>query len=116
MQRFPPADKVFRLSASWEGDTLSVRWYLLPGYYLYRHRLGFAAADATLGKPRLPEGEAKQDPYFGHVVIYRDELLVSIPVKKAGHNIQLEVRYQGCADAGYCYPPQKKVLNVEKLQ
>lgn len=114
--RFLPVDQAFQLNASWEDNALSVRWYVRPGYYLYRHRLGFKAQDATLGEPVLPEGEAKEDPYFGHVVIYRDELLVSIPVVKAGDTITLEVRYQGCADAGYCYPPQKRTVNVVNVQ
>ena len=114
--RFLPVDKAFRLSASWEGGKISVRWYLMPGYYLYRHRLGFASPDATLGKPEIPQGETEQDPYFGKVQIYRDELLVDIPVSDGGHSVSLEVRYQGCADAGYCYPPQKRLLKVTKLQ
>lgn len=114
--RFLPVDKAFQLSASWEGDKVIVRWYLMPGYYLYRHRLGFDSPDATLGKPELPDGEEEQDPYFGKVQIYRDELLVDVPVSRAGQSMTLAVRYQGCADAGYCYPPQKRLLKVVKLQ
>ena len=88
----------------------------MPGYYLYRDRLGFSASNASLGKPELPSGEVEHDAYFGKVAIYRDELLVNIPVIKAGKSITLEVRYQGCADAGYCYPPQKRTLKLVNLQ
>lgn len=112
--RFLPVDKAFQLSAAWEGGKIVVQWYLMPGYYLYRSRLGFESPDASLGKPELPTGELEQDPFFGSVHIYRDALLVDVPVAKAGDSVTLEVRYQGCADAGYCYPPQKRQLKVVK--
>lgn len=114
--RFLPVNRAFRLSVSPEDRSISVRWYISPGYYLYRGRLGFSSPDATLGKPELPKGQEEQDPYFGKVVIYRDELLVTLPIVKSGKRLKLEVRYQGCADAGYCYPPQKRLLNVTNVQ
>lgn len=113
--RFPPADQVFRLDATRDGNTVTLRWYIQPGYYLYRHRLKFTATGAKLGAPVIPAGEKKQDEYFGEVEVYRDELAVQVPIVAMGKDVELVVGYQGCADAGYCYPPQKKTINVANL-
>lgn len=115
-QRFLAVDRAFQLDVSWQGDDISVGWYIRPGYYLYRNRLGFSSPNAQLGKPVLPKGIKDQDPYFGKVVIYRHNLLVKLPVIKSGKILTLIVRYQGCADAGYCYPPQKRTLKVVNAQ
>ena len=89
---------------------------MMPGYYLYRDRLSFKVTSGKAGPPHLPDGEKKEDPYFGKVEVYRDELLVDLPVVEAGDSVTIQVGYQGCADAGYCYPPQKRQLNVVKLR
>ena len=115
-QRFLPVDQAFQLGAIWEGHIITIRWYARPGYYLYRHRLSFSSSNAELGKPVIPQGEPEDDPYFGKVEIYRGDLLVKIPVVKSGKMVSLDVGYQGCADAGYCYPPQKRQINLVKAQ
>ena len=115
-QQFLPVDQAFQLGAIWQGDTITVRWYARPGYYLYRHRLSFSSPNARLGKPEIPQGQPEDDPYFGKVEIYRGDLLVKIPVVKSAKTIALDVGYQGCADAGYCYPPQKRQINLVKAQ
>lgn len=70
----------------------------------------------TLGEAELPPGIHHEDPYFGPQEIYRGSFEMRIPYSAAGAppaRIKLELRYQGCADAGLCYPPQTKVIVVE---
>ncbi|MBD3649006.1 MAG: hypothetical protein HUJ31_16490 [Pseudomonadales bacterium] len=114
--KFLPVDEAFQLTASIEGKVIVLRWQVMPGYYLYRHRLGFEAAGAELGEPRIPAGEQKYDEYFGAVEVYHDELSVSLPIDKGRvEELDLSVSYQGCADAGLCYPPQKRTVLGENL-
>ena len=117
-QKFLPADEVFHVSATAAGpNAVRLAWTIRDGYYLYRSRLKVGTADvATLGALQLPQGQIKMDPYFGREEIYRHELAGVLPLGgdlAALHgNISLRVTYQGCADAGLCYPPITKTLAV----
>ena len=113
---FLPPEQAFQLSASADGaNTVRLDWLIAPGYYLYRDRIkttSEAGADA-LGTPVFPAGQVKQDEYFGEQVVYHDEVVVLLPVKRSGGGelkLPLSVTYQGCAEAGLCYPPITKVL------
>lgn len=112
---FLPPEQAFVLSVHAAGPReIVARWDIAEHYYLYRSRFAFDAADGAIGEPRLPAGETKHDPYFGDVEIYRDSVEVRIPVAEPGRSraLDLELRYQGCADAGLCYPPQTRTVPV----
>ncbi len=51
----------------------------------------------------LPPGVRKDDPNFGVMEVYHDA--VTMKVSPAGA-AALDVTWQGCAEAGLCYPPQ----------
>ena len=70
----------------------------------------------ALGALQLPTGLIKIDPYFGREEIYRNAVSGTLPVPRetagAARSLSLQVTYQGCADAGLCYPPITKTLTV----
>lgn len=112
-----PVDSAFQLvSAQRDGDAVKLSWVIAPGYYLYRKRLAFepvAPATAKLGAARLPKGATLHDEHFGAVEVYRELLDARLPLAKGAAPLrQLRVRYQGCADAGVCYPPVTKVVDI----
>ena len=114
---FLPVDEAFVFSAvSSSPDRITLRWEIADGYYLYRDKVKLAVADeaATLGTVQFPAGTVHQDDYFGEQVVYYGELLADLPVSApAGtQEIGLDVTYMGCADAGLCYPPTTKRVNV----
>ncbi|MFO1455078.1 MAG: protein-disulfide reductase DsbD [Steroidobacteraceae bacterium] len=116
---FLPPDVAFRVTALADGpDRVRIEWQIAPGYYLYRSRLKFAtdAAVAQLGTPQLPAGQKKTDEYFGEQEVYHDTLVATLPVSRNGASalqLPLSVGFQGCADAGLCYPPETRKLVVE---
>ncbi|MBX3694088.1 MAG: protein-disulfide reductase DsbD [Steroidobacteraceae bacterium] len=116
---FLDPDVAFRLAAIADGpDRVRLTWEIAPDYYLYRERLAVTTTGtgATLGSPTLPRGESHSDEYFGEQEIYREELTATVPVARAGGvamTLPLAVTYQGCADAGLCYPPITKTFNVD---
>ncbi len=116
--KFLPPDEVFHVSGAAAGpDSVRLHWRIRDGYYLYRSRLKVAAAGGvTLGALQLPPGLIKIDPYFGREQIYRHEVTGMLPVERgpvAGPvDVSLRVTYQGCADAGLCYPPITKRIDV----
>nr|UMW97443.1 Cytochrome c-type biogenesis protein DsbD, protein-disulfide reductase [Escherichia coli] len=92
-----------------------MRWRIADGYYLYRHRTSVKADAAFTGATMaLPKGKAYRDEFFGDVETYRKELLGTLTgTPAAGASATtLTVKYQGCADAGVCYPPQTRTLKV----
>lgn len=102
-----------------EGNTLIARWDIAQGYYMYRDKFAFTLVDAAgveLGTPVFPPGKIKNDESFGRMEVYYDAVAVTIPVQRATSNaaeIRLQAVYQGCADAGFCYPPLTKTVSLD---
>jgi len=110
-----PVDQAFVLGASAPTrDRIEVRWKIADGYYLYRHRTAVKASGAFAGENlRLPDGKPHVDEFFGPVETYRGELVAVLEGRATGDGpVELEVKYQGCADIGICYPPQTRRLQV----
>lgn len=115
--KFLPADQVFHVAATAAGqDAIRLDWWIRDGYYLYRSRLKVSAGNGVaLGSLALPAGQIKMDPYFGREEIYRNGVSGTLAVAggtAGARNLLLQVTYQGCADAGLCYPPITKTLAV----
>ena len=113
---FLQVDKAFKMSSLTSEQDVIVRWQIAPEYYLYKHQFLFSVKTDT-DVPRtivvsLPNGKHKHDEYFGDVETYYGELEVNVPV--SSDNFEINVQYQGCADAGLCYPPQKRTI-VRKM-
>ena len=110
-----PPDQAFKISAkAITSDQLEISWEIAEGYYLYRNKMQFKSKTEQIHTvtPVFPAGETKHDENFGDVVIYRNNLRIPVSLAAANEasSIQLLVQYQGCADRGICYPPQKKTL------
>jgi thiol:disulfide interchange protein DsbD len=107
---FLDPEMAFGFSASQTApDRFKLKWEIADGYYLYRDKLRFTATPEVLGAAQLPPGILKQDPLFGQVEVYEKSLEVELPFRAEGlDNLVLTVNYQGCAQAGLCYPPMEK--------
>jgi len=111
---FLEPDQAFRFAAETTPDgAVLARWEIADRYYLYRDKLRFTVKDGagvSLGKPIFPPGKIKEDPGFGQVEVYFHSVEVRLPVTGGapGQGFDLEVGYQGCAEAGICYPPMTK--------
>ncbi len=112
-------DAAFKLSARATGpDTVEVEWQIAKGYYLYRKRMGFSTdtPQVQLGEAQFPKGQIKNDEFFGEMEVYHDTVTAKLPVARpagAAIKLTLTVKYQGCAEAGLCYNPLTKVIDVE---
>ena len=99
-------------------DRAVARWQIAEGYYLYRDKFAFALHDAegvALGSYTFPPGVEKVDESFGRSEVYHNHVSFELPLTRnttSAQVVTLEVRYQGCADAGLCYPPIIKNLPV----
>lgn len=108
----PGADDVFKLSAlRGANGALKLHWIIDEGNYLYRDSIEAKSDGKTLAL-QTPAGERKDDPNFGEVEVYHNTLDVSAEVPDAG---SLSVTYRGCAEAGICYPPISKSIDLKTL-
>jgi thiol:disulfide interchange protein DsbD len=111
-------DEAFQLTTTLdETGKLEANWVIAEGYYLYRSKVKITAQTdgVTLGETRLPKGKIKEDDYFGKTEIYRHTLKATTPFKTetaATESLTFSITYQGCADIGVCYPPEKKQVTL----
>lgn len=118
-EEFLPADKAFQLSVTpQDANTLAARWKIADGYYLYRDKMRFSLKDASgvrLRAVSLPQGRVEQDEFFGKTQIYPWDISVLLPLARTGgdtKSVTFRVQYQGCAEAGICYPPITKEVHL----
>jgi thiol:disulfide interchange protein DsbD len=115
---FLEADQAFRFDALAAGaDRVRLNWVIAPGYYLYRARIHIATPSTAvhLGTAQMPNGQIKNDEYFGKQEIYHGDLSAVVPLSRSAAgalDLPLQVTYQGCAEAGLCYPPITKNVTV----
>jgi thiol:disulfide interchange protein DsbD len=112
---FLPPDVAFRLSAVIDGNLVRVRWVIADGYYLYRQKIAIKAEspDLSVSAPTLPNGILKTDPYLGNQEIYKQQVEATVAftrIDAGAHPLEIKVTYQGCAEAGLCYPPLTKAI------
>ena len=102
-------EDAFKYTATADEQNVTIEWRATKGYYLYKKRLGLSAGTpgVTVGESVYPKGEIHNDEYFGEQEVFRDTFKVTAPLSgaKAGDTVALKLKWQGCADAGLCYPP-----------
>lgn len=108
-RQFLDVAEVFKLEpAHKQGDSFSAAGHIADGYYVYRHAIKLVDAQGHEVSLTLPTGTAKHDEFFGDTEIYMgDALDLRFPATAPG---PLTLHWQGCAEAGICYPPQ--TMNV----
>ncbi|MDT8439106.1 MAG: protein-disulfide reductase DsbD [Wenzhouxiangellaceae bacterium] len=111
-----PVEQAFALSAEPGDEAVVLTWDIAEGYYLYRHAFDFSASTdgLALGEARIPNGKAYSDEFFGDVEVYRGQVRVTLPLSSAppAGPIEIVTRFQGCADLGVCYPPQRTPVTL----
>jgi thiol:disulfide interchange protein DsbD len=115
---FLPVDEAFQpILTVLDASTVEVAIRVAQGYYLYKDKIS-AAVDSRrvqLGKLELPPGELKTDQFFGEQEVYHNDMFARLPMARAtpdALDLDLEIKYQGCADGGICYPPVSRIMNV----
>jgi thiol:disulfide interchange protein DsbD len=99
-----------------ENNHLEVSWDIEKGYYLYLGMFEFSvdSSDTKIIRVDMPEGKKKKDEFFGDVDVYYNSTKANIYFDKITSKTNLILKYQGCADAGLCYPPITKKFPLEQ--
>lgn len=99
-------------------DRISVRFDIADEYYLYRDKFRFYLEETPgveLVSVDLAPGVEKFDEFFGQMMVFYDEAVAELRLARTrsdATDVSLEVSYQGCADAGLCYPPITKTVSL----
>ena len=112
---FLQVDQAFQFDFVQQKDQLQLSWHIADGYYLYRDRIKLAGVAVSFSHPAYPTGEPHEDEYFGKMEVYRQSLQLTVPLSDIDKDAVLKVRYQGCAEAGLCYPPVTKEVPLSQL-
>jgi thiol:disulfide interchange protein DsbD len=113
---FLPVEQAYQLEGevTTAGD-LRLYWQITAGYYLYQHAFNVRVASPYQSEPleiAYPPALNKTDEFFGEVQVYYDHADLTVPLPSAEESLTIAVTYQGCADAGLCYPPTTQYLIV----
>lgn len=97
-------------------NTITVEWKIAKDYFLYKNCLQIINKDKKaiqLGTIIYPTSKMKTNKQGQQFPVYYNKVNLNIPIlsEQAGESY-LEVRYQGCSDEGFCYPPEHKLIKV----
>ncbi len=118
--QFLPVDRAFAVSvAALDTHTLIARFEPEDGYYLFRDKFAVTLDPPVDGVAvravELPAGEVKDDPNFGRTEVFHRPVEAVVRLAReapARMPVSVEVQYQGCADAGLCYPPETRRFDL----
>ncbi|MGI9275666.1 MAG: protein-disulfide reductase DsbD [Endozoicomonas sp.] len=112
-QTFIPVEEAFQINGRIVDDQAIIELTVTPGHYLYRDRFQFKAvnSETILGAPVYPKGVEKYDYNFEkNLEVFTEDMAVRMPIQISSSLPEIEVRFQGCAEAGLCYPPHTVTL------
>ncbi|MBU3006231.1 protein-disulfide reductase DsbD, partial [Paraglaciecola arctica] len=112
---FLQVDQAFQFDFAQQGDQLTLSWKVADGYYLYKKQFKTVAKEAELGAPIFPAAEQVEDEFFGLSDVFRGQLDITYPIVTSVQDGIVKIRYQGCADAGLCYPPTTKEVYLNQV-
>lgn len=112
------ANKAFQLTATAKDyQTILLQWKIAPNYYLYKKHFTFHVLkpqNVQLAEPLYPSGYQPLKTQIGTYNVYANNVTIPIPIINAtAKNLVLQVGYQGCSKAGFCYPPTDKMVAID---
>ncbi|MCF2902787.1 protein-disulfide reductase DsbD [Pseudoalteromonas sp. OFAV1] len=112
---FLPVDKAFVFDFDQQGKTLFIGWDIATDYYLYKKKVEIIAKGADIEVPELGKGVIIEDEFFGKTEVFFDSLSVITKVSNITDGAVVKVRFQGCAEAGLCYPPEVRTIPLSVI-
>lgn len=107
---FLPVDEAFQYDVQEHSDdSIRLTWRIAPDYYLYRKRIEVQGQNGELEEVIYPDGDTISDEFFGESEVYFNSADLVI---RPGNAEVLRLSWQGCAEAGLCYPPQNATINL----
>jgi len=114
--QFVPAEQAFAFDFQQIDSQVTLNWQIKPGYYLYRQQIKVLPTDARLVPFEVPQGTWHEDEFYGKTEIFTDHFSFPLTLNSAEKGAFLSVTYQGCAEAGFCYPPETLTVPLSPVE
>lgn len=113
-EEFLPVEQAFHFQYMQDGSETILRFEIAPEYYLYKPRIAVTVANQPQKIDFIQTATAKHDATYGDTEVFYREVDALMQTPPVGSKVV--VHYQGCAEAGLCYPPQQKDFIVQASQ
>jgi thiol:disulfide interchange protein DsbD len=113
---FLEVDDAFRFDFSQNGDQLILSFDIAEGYYLYKKQFKTVTKNAEIGEPTYPASIKIDDEFFDEPQdVFYERVDIQYPIEYSVTDGVVKLQYQGCAEAGLCYPPTVKVVYLSQV-
>lgn len=114
--QFVPASQAFIFDFRQQGNQVTLQWQVKPGYYLYQHQISIQPHNAVISPIKLPDGIPHKDEFYGNTITYPQNLTLPVTLLSASTDASLSLSWQGCAAAGFCYPPETHQIPLTAVE
>lgn len=113
---FLAVDDAFKFDFNQNGDQLVLSFDIAEGYYLYKKQFKTVTKNAEIGEPSYPAAIKIEDEFFDEPQdVFYERVDIQYPIKYSVTDGVVKLQYQGCAEAGLCYPPTVKVVYLSQV-
>ncbi len=112
---FVTVNQAFGFDFSQNNNNVLLKWQVKSGYYLYRQQISITGNNTVIAGIALPPGQPHEDEFFGKSQIFTQNLQVPVTLKSTAPGATLKISYQGCAAAGFCYPPETREIPLSQI-
>ncbi|MFA3791031.1 protein-disulfide reductase DsbD [Aliiglaciecola sp. SL4] len=114
---FLPVEQAFQFDFDQKNDQLLLRFTIAEGYYLYKNQFKTVVKNGEISQPIYPEAIIKEDEFFDEPQpVFYDQVEIHYTVLSSEKDAVVKLQYQGCADAGLCYPPTVQVVYLDEVR
>ena len=113
--KFLPVEQAFKASEILFIDekTIKVKFFIAENHYLYKSKFKIQSSPSINSTLTLPEGEIKEDEYFGKQEVYYRSVSLMLNFEQKAKNSNIQLSFQGCSEEGLCYPPT--IIDINKV-
>ena len=109
--KIPVAEEVFKLSINNKDGEVFLSWNIKDGYYMYLQSIELKHDEKSIPFDILEsKEELYTDEFFGETKILRDSFKIKAELNSLLNLLDVFIYYQGCSEAGFCYPVQKNKI------
>lgn len=112
-EAFLPLEEAFQFSLlpSEDESIINIEVNNALGYYTYKEKFKIAIDSSSEIKITYPQGDYKEDAFFGKQEVYFGKKIISILLKnKSLTERKIKINFQGCSEKGLCYPPSTHTI------
>lgn len=107
-----PPEQAFVPTVEITAEGITAKFKIADGYYMYQSKIAASQDGQALTYPTFSVGKEKEDEFFGRQTVYYHDATVKWQ-HSSQQPYQLTLYYQGCADAGVCYPPVETQFQIQ---